>query len=141
MRDREFFAVGDQPGPAAAEHFRGRFTEFRLECRIAAKCSVDRLGEFAARLASLIFLQDFPEEGVIVLAASVVAHGGTDILRNFVQVQQQLLERHFLNRFRRLRECLIQVFDVGAIVFVVMNLHRLRVDVRFERVVGITEFG
>ena len=32
---------------------------------------------------------------------------------------------------------LVDVGDVGAVVFIVVNLHRLRVNVRFERVLGI----
>ena len=77
-------------------------------------CSSIALASSPLGSPASFFFKIFQKEGVIVLAASVVSHGRPDIFRNFVQVQQQLLERHFLDRFRRLGECFIQVFDVSA---------------------------
>ena len=74
---------------------------------------------------------------MIVLASSVVPYRGSDVIRNFVKIQQQLLQGHFLNGFGCLSDCLVQVIDISAIVFVVMNLHRQRVDVGFESIVWV----
>ena len=73
---------------------------------------------------------------MIGMAAAVVAHGRADVLRHLVDPAQQLLERPVL-QLRVLGESLVQLGDVGRVVLVVMDLHRLRVDVRLERVEGI----
>ena len=76
---------------------------------------------------------------MIVLATCVVSYRGSDIIRDFVKIQQQVVQRHFLNGFGCLGDRLIQILDISAIVFVMMNLHRLRVDVGFKRIVRIPE--
>ena len=35
----------------------------------------------------------------------------------------------------------VEIVDVGRVVLVVVNLHRLRVDVRLERVIGVGQRG
>ena len=74
------------------------------------------------------------------MAAAVVAHGGADRLGQRVEVLDQLLDRLAL-QLGELLERGVEVVDVGLVVLAVMNLHRLRVDVRLERVERVRQGG
>src|SRR5436190_18609605 len=63
--NRELAAVGDEPGPAAAELAdRGRL-EIILEFGETAEIAVDALGEVAARGAAALRLHAVPEKGMV----------------------------------------------------------------------------
>ena len=72
------------------------------------------------------------------MAAAVVAHGGADVLGHAVDASEQILDALRL-QLGMLLERGVQVGDVRLVMLAVMNLHRLRVDVRFERVEVGTE--
>ena len=69
-----------------------RLREVFFELVEAAELRVDRLGQFGARLAA-VFLQQLPEQRVVGVAAAVVLHGGANLLRQLVEIGDQLLDR------------------------------------------------
>ena len=70
------------------------------------------------------------------MTAAVIAHSRADIFGNSVEVADQVLDR-LLFQLRLARDRLVYVRNVGVVMFAVMNLHGLRIDIRFERVLGI----
>jgi hypothetical protein len=77
---------------------------------------------------------------VVGVAAAVVADGGADAFGQRVQVLDQVLDALRLQVRVRL-EGGIEVVDVGLVVLAVVDLHRLRVDVRLERVERVRQAG
>ena len=66
------------------------------------------------------------------VAAAVVADRGADAVRHLVQVLQHLVQRHPARRAGG-RHGGVQVGHVGLMMPIVVDLHRLGVDVRLER--------
>ena len=67
-----------EPSPSASKDAHRAFGHFFLPLFIAAKGCVDLLGQFALRFLSRVG-KGFPEDGVVGVAASIVADGGTDL--------------------------------------------------------------
>jgi hypothetical protein len=65
------------------------------------------------------------------MTASIVPNGGADIRRNRIQIADQLLEGLFF-QIGFSGDSLVQIGDVGVVMFAVMNFHRLGINVRFE---------
>ncbi len=70
--DFQFSAVGDEPGPAAAESSKTRCFKLRFEIVEAAESGFDVVGEFAGRRAAGVRADEFPEEGMIPVSATVI---------------------------------------------------------------------
>src|SRR5256885_15026763 len=66
------------------------------------------------------------------MAAAVVADGGTDVVGNRVEAAQQLLQAP-LSELGVLGQRIIEIRDVGLVMFAVVDLHGLRVDVGLQR--------
>ncbi len=92
------------------------------------------------RIASTLGLHDVPEHGVVDVAAAVVADGAADVFWDCVQVAKQIF-RSFFVQLGMLVEGRVQVFDVGGVMHVVMQVHRLFVDGGFERRVIVRQGG
>ena len=73
------------------------------------------------------------------MAAAVVADRVSDGVRDTGQIADQGLQRQGLDRSAGDR--LIEVVHVGLVVTSVVDLHGERVDVGFERVLGVGEGG
>ena len=73
------------------------------------------------------------------MPAGVVAYRRPLVLRELLEVREHLLDGR-VGRVGAL-ERLVRVVDVGLVVLVVVDLHRLRVDVRLERVERVREVG
>jgi hypothetical protein len=134
---REPRAVVDQPRPARAELVDAGLLELGLEVREGAERGVDRLGERAVGLAAAVRAHPLPEQGVVVVAAAVVAHGLLLVLRQRVEVLQDLLDRLAVE-LGALQRC-VGLVHVGLVVLVVVHAHRRLVDVRLERGVVVGE--
>ena len=65
------------------------------------------------------------------MSAAVVAHGGANIFRNFVQLRDQCFNRKILKVCISF-ESLVEVCYVRVVMLVVVNFHGLRVNVRLE---------
>ena len=63
------------------------------------------------------------------MATTVVAHGGSDRLGHGIQISHDLVQ-WAVDPFSTLACGLVQVADVGCVMPVVVNLHRLCIDVR-----------
>ena len=74
------------------------------------------------------------------MAAAVVAHRRADVFRHAVDAAAQLLDA-LRAQLGVLLERGVQVGDICLVMLPVMNLHRLRVDVRLERAEVIRELG
>ena len=72
------------------------------------------------------------------MAAAVVANGRANGLGDLADLREQFLDRKLL-QIGMAFESLIEIVDVTPMVLVVMNLHRSRVDVRFQRIEGVRE--
>ncbi len=127
-----------QPDPAAAEAPNAGCLELLLEGVEAAERLVDRVRNLAGWLAAFARRHDLPKHRVIHVAAAVVAHDGADVLGHGAQVFHELLGAFALELGPF--DGVVQLGDVGRVVLVVMDLHRFRVDVRLERVIGIWEW-
>src|SRR5207244_13571958 len=89
-------SVGDrQPGPPASELGRCGVRELLLELREVPERPLDRVGQRAAGLSTAAPAgrgQDPPEQCVVVMAATGVAGGGTDVFGTRAAAAQQLLQ-------------------------------------------------
>jgi hypothetical protein len=137
--DRERTALDDDPAPAAAELVDGRVVHLLLQVLDAAERLVDRVCEVALGLAAALRAHDLPEERVVGVAATVVADRFALVLGNAVEVAKDLLDR-LVGPFRSF-EGRVRLVDVGLVVLVVMDAHRLLVDVRLERGVVVGKTG
>ena len=89
-------------------------------------------GHVAGRRAAGAGRHQLPEERMIPVAAAVVAHGRADVFGHAVHVANQIVEA-LVVQLGMLVERVVQIRHVGLMMLAVMNLHRLGVDVRFER--------
>ena len=73
---------------------------------------------------------------MVPMTAAVVADRSANRIGNSVQVTQELVDG-FCFEFRISGDGLVEVGDIGGVVFAMVDFHGSRVDVRFERVLGI----
>ena len=112
--DLNFAALfAGEPDPSGAELLDASFIEFGLEISEVAESLGDYLGDGAVGIASAFGLHDLPEHGVIDVAAAVIADCGANVLGMFF-------------------DCCVEVLDVGTVVHVVVQGHRLLIDDGFE---------
>ena len=74
-----------EPGPAASEDAHRAFSHFFLPLFITAKGFVDLLGQFALRFLAGVG-KGFPKDGVVGVAAGIIADGSTDVGGNSVEI-------------------------------------------------------
>ena len=70
------------------------------------------------------------------MPTAVVAYGPTDIFRQGIKVSHQFLNAlagQFIMPFKRG----IQLGNISGMVFVMVNFHRLRVDMGLERIIRV----
>ena len=128
--------VHDEPRPAGAEPLHAGIVELGLErVERSPKAVVDRIRERAGRVAATAGRHDLPEQRVVGVAAAVVADRGADILRQAIQLLDELLDRGPVEI--RALDGLVDVVDVGLVMLVVVDPHGLLVDRRRERVVVV----
>ena len=98
------------------------------------------LASFPAGSAARLGGHDLPENRVVGVAARVVDHALADLGRHLRDVGQQVVHRH-RKELRVACQQLVGVGDVALVMLVVMDLHRRRVDVGLQRVVGVRQLG
>jgi hypothetical protein len=136
--DRELAVpTGRDEHPTRAEHAQAGGIELLLQLVQTAEIAVDRGLQITLRLARVLG-HDLPEHGVVGMSAAVVAYGRADRLREFSELGKHLLERH-PGHLRVILQSVVQIIDIGRVVAVVVDLHRLSVDMRLEAVGGIAE--
>src|SRR5690606_39998731 len=130
--------INDQPAPAAPEMTGCLAAELLLELIERAERLVDGLGERAARLPTPVRAHDGPEQRVIRVAATVVADRRPDLLRHRVEVAHQLLDALRL-QVRVALKRLVHVVHISLVMLVMVDPHRLLIDMRLQRVVSIRQ--
>ena len=70
---------------------------------------------------------------MVAVATPVVADHGAHVFGHGVDVAQQIFHA-LLAQLRMFLDGSVEVVDVSLVVAIVMNLHRLGVDVRLQRV-------
>ena len=131
--------VVDQPRPTAAEALGACIDQLLFKRVDALEGCLDRVGELVGGLAAAIGAHELPEEAVVRVPAAIVADGGPLLLGNQVEDGEYLLDRA-VGPLRSLERG-VEVRNVRAVVFVVVDAHCLLVDRRCERVVGVRQFG
>ena len=84
--DKKFSVfAATEPSPTAPEDAHRAFGHFFFPLFITAKGIVNLLGQFALRFLAGVG-KGFPKDGVVGVAASIVADGGTDLCGNGIEV-------------------------------------------------------
>ncbi len=73
---------------------------------------------------------------MIRVAAAVVAHDCANVLRHRFQITDQIFHR-FLFEIGFAFDRLVDVVDVSLVMLGMMDFHRLRINVRFQSIVGV----
>ena len=63
----------------------------------------------------------------------MVAHGAANVLRNGVEIEDQL-QRRLLEQLRVLLDRGVEIVDVSLMMLVMVNRHGVRIDVRLQGV-------
>src|SRR6185437_15288043 len=125
-----------EPNPAAAETAETGGFKLGLEIVKAAEGGLDVVGEFAGRCATGVRADYFPEKGMVAMATAVVAHCAANVFRDGREILDE-----FANRFGFqsgiTSNGLVQVGDIGGVMLVMVDFHRERVEMRFERSLGV----
>src|SRR5215469_7325632 len=121
--------VQDQPCPAGAEALGTGIVKCSFELIERTKGRVDRISQVTAGLAATIWRHDLPEHTVIGMAATIVTHGCANILRQFIEVLDQLLDWE-RGELRVTLYGSVQIVYIRCMVLVMMQLHSLGIDVR-----------
>src|SRR5256886_8148051 len=79
-----------EPHPATTELLGAGIIEFRLKIFEVAESLLEHFGDVAAGLSATFRLHNFPEHGVVYVAAAVVADRGTNVLGHGIQITQQV---------------------------------------------------
>jgi len=101
---------------------------------------VDGSRKIALRLSAAAFLHQRPEKRVVPVAAAVVADGVANIFWDGIEAFEQIVDGLGLQTGLTLQG-LVEVGHVSAVMLVMMDLHRLGVDVRFECVKRVRQRG
>ena len=130
--------VGHEPRPAAAEPGRTGGFELRLKFSKATTRGIDRISQRATWFTATVWAHHCPEERVIGVAATVVAHRATDVLRHGVQIAHQVLNG-FALKLSVAGDGVVELGDVGVVMLAVVDFHGLCINVRLQRIVRVRE--
>ena len=96
---------------------------FSLKASKLPKVDLMSSASLPDRFAAGLWAHDFPEEGMIRVAAAVVANGHANVFRHGAEIADQVLDR-FGGELRFAFEGFVEVRDVSLVMFVVMDFHR-----------------
>src|SRR5258708_32294473 len=85
-KDLNVVAFASEPDPSGAELFYPGVVELGLEIFEVAESLGDGLGDGAVGIASAFGLHDFPEHGVVDVAAAVVADCAANVIGDGVEI-------------------------------------------------------
>src|ERR1039458_4983811 len=88
--DFQLALVGNEPDPAAAKTRQTGGLKLGFEIIEVAKRSLEVIGEFASRRAAGLWPQNFPEKGMVPVAAAVVAHRAAYGVGDHAQIPDDL---------------------------------------------------
>ena len=111
-----------------------------LEGLEGPECLVDGRGQIARGGAATTGREDIPEEGVVVVPASVVSTAVWISVGKAVETPEDLLGIDGMELGMSLQG-LVEVGRIGPMVLLVVDLHGPGVDMGLQGVVGISELG
>jgi hypothetical protein len=129
-------AADDHPCPTAAKATDTGLIDRVFERVETAEGGIRGRSELAGRLTTAAWAHDLPEHRVVDVAAAVVADRGPLVFRHPVKALYQFLGAHCLE-LGVAGNGVIDVGHVRAVMLVMVNLHRLRIDMRLQRRVVI----
>ena len=91
------------------------------------------------RFAALALAHRLPKHRVVGMPATVVANGSTNSLWHFFQIGNELVYGQIAEGIAL--QSLVDVRDIGSVVFVVVDLHRASIDERLQSVEGVGQSG
>lgn len=127
------FGIEAEPGPAASKLAGGRFGKGLLKSGEVFEVVIDGLAQIVAWFGALVFPEARPKEGMVDVAAAVIADHGTNFFRHGVQICEQAFHGA-VGEVGVLSQGFVQVGEIGLVMFVVMDLHRLGIDMRLQGV-------
>ena len=77
---------------------------------------------------------------MIRVATTIIAHGTANVLGHGVQVADQVVDG-FASQLVVAFQGGIELGNIGGMMFAMMDFHRLRINVRLERIMRIRKFG
>ena len=135
--EHQLLVLGDgDPDPSAAEDAEGLLGEHLVAFLLVGEELAERFAQRTFRTVAAFLPEALPEERMVVVAAAVVPHRGADLLGDLVEALAQLLGAELLE-VGIVGERLVEVVHVGRVVLAVVDLHRLRIEVRLERREGV----
>ena len=138
--DGKFPVADDQPGPTGAKAAQAGSGKFLLKSGKGTKRRIDRRRKTPLGLSATALFHERPEERVVPVAAAVVADGVANIFWDGIEAFEQIVDGLGLQTGLTLQG-LVEVGHVSAVMLVMMDLHRLGVDVRFECVKRVRQRG
>lgn len=132
--------IENKPGPAAAEAFGGCCLEGLLKVCKGAEGFVDGVCDGAGGRAARVGGHHLPEERVIDVAANIIDEALSDVFRSLVEVLDEFFGR-VAGQFGVGFQKAVGIIHISLMVLVVVDAHGFRVDVGFQRFVGIGERG
>mmetsp|Transcript_15461 Transcript_15461/g.31417 ORF Transcript_15461/g.31417 Transcript_15461/m.31417 type:complete len:241 (+) Transcript_15461:177-899(+) len=128
--------IDTDPNPTGSKEGAGGSTGFKggLHFVHASKGLVDEFLQLSRRLGGLGLVRRshfLPEEGVVVVTTSIVTNCRTGFNGRLHQVE----DRNLILTFHRL----VDIGDVGSVMFVVMDFHGRSVNVGFKGLKGVRE--
>ena len=130
--DFQFATVRHEPDPAAAEATETSGFKLSFEFIKAAEGRRDVRREFARGRATGVRRKAVPEERMIPMTTAVVANGAAHSIGHNAQIFDELFERFGFQRGVA-GDGFVQISDVSRVMFVMMDFHRERVEVGFQR--------
>lgn len=129
---------GDEPCPTRAEAGRTGVGEGRLKRSKIAECGVDGLREFTGWFSTAVRGEDAPEKAVVGMSTTIVTDSALNGFGEAGDIADEVVDG--LGRIDTCGgECLVQLGDIGIVVFCMMDFHGPRVDVRFQGIIGVIE--
>src|SRR6266849_10537770 len=72
------------------------------------------------------------------MAAAIIADSSTNVLGDFIDAAYHIINREGCELVAA--KCIVQITHIRDMMLVVMDLHRLRIDVRLKRVVVVRQW-
>ncbi len=133
-------AIHNQPCPAAAETRGTRFFHRLFEAVQGAEGVVDRGSESTGGFFGPAGGENVPKQSVVGVTTSIVAHGGTNAFRNRAEIGDERFDA-FGCEIIVAFQGLVQIGDISGVVFAMVDFHGLGIDVGFECIFSVGQFG
>lgn len=132
--------IFEQPDPAAAEASEAAGFELFLESGEGAEGGIDAVGQGAGGFTAGSGGHEVPEEGMVPMAAAIVADGSADGIGDGSEIGEEGFDG-FGFEGGMAGEGFVQVVHIGFVMATMVDFHGGGVDVGFESLFGVGELG